>query len=44
MDMLEVFKIINGFDNIVWEHLFIYSRSTLVWGNIIRNDLSLDVD
>ena len=41
-NMLEVFKILNGFDNIDREHFLVYSRSTL--RSIIRNNLSLDVD
>ena len=27
--MLEVFKILNDFDNIDWKHFFVYSRFTL---------------
>ena len=41
-DMLEVFKILNDFDNIDREHFFVYSRSTL--RDIIRYNVSLDVE
>ena len=42
-DMLEVYKILNGIDNVEREHFFIYSRSTLR-GHNIKNYSKLDVD